>query len=312
MEALAAGLGGLIAAIVGLLTPFFWNSALAVQKGSAEMTRLVTGFHGYMGRMRLLGLGFADLCARDRADAQFLTTVSDAAGDAMLDSAGILSGVGAWPAGRGTVKVPDVAAKSWADAATLAADRGLAVTLKELAYSDIESGKVSAQSPAANTLVETGTTIELTLSKGKEPQGEVKAVETPPLAGKSWADAEEAARGKGLAVTYAGSRRDAAAKDTVIEQQPPAGTQVVAGSTVKLTLSDGPQAAAGQEVPDLDRMTADQAQDALAAAKLKCKFGDFAYAADDKGLVVSQNIPAKTLVADGTTVSVTVSMGKQP
>ena len=312
LAALATGLGGLVAVVVGMLTPFLWNAAAAVQKGSAEMTRLVTSFHGYMGRMRLLGLGFADLSTRQQADVQVITTIANAAGDAMLDSAGVLSQVSVWPSGKGMVKVPDVAGKTWAEAAALAEERGLEVTLKKLEYSDTDEGKVSAQSPSANSTVETGTVIELTLSKGKEEEAKAKAAEVPDLKGKSWADAEAAAKGKELTVSYAGSRFDAAAKDTVIEQQPPAGTKVVTGSAVALTLSNGKEETKTMEVPPLKGMSWANAEIAAKAKDLTVSYGGARFDAAAKGTVIEQQPPAGAQVAAGSAVTLTLSDGLEP
>jgi hypothetical protein len=164
---IATGITGLVASLAGLLTPFFWNSASAVQKANAEMTRLVTAFHGYMGRMRLLGLGFADAYTKDQADATFLTTVSEAAGSAMMDSSGMLTDISYWPAAREHVQTPDFAGMTWNDAETAAKARSLRITLEGQAFSDdIAEGRIVAQSPVADSQTEVGSVVKLTLSKG--------------------------------------------------------------------------------------------------------------------------------------------------
>ena len=75
----------MLALVGGLLVPYFWNPAQAMQKTNAEMTRLITSFHGYISRMRLLGLGFAHAYSQNKADLSFLTVVSNAAGSAIND-----------------------------------------------------------------------------------------------------------------------------------------------------------------------------------------------------------------------------------
>jgi hypothetical protein len=168
-ETIATGITGLIASLVGLLTPFFWNSASAVQKANAEMTRLVTAFHGYMGRMRLLGLGFADAYTKDQADATFLTTVSEAAGSAMMDSSGLLTDISYWPAAREHVQTPDFAGMTWNDAETAAKARSLRIRLEGQVFSDdVAEGRIVGQSPVADSKTEVGSVVNLTLSKGKD------------------------------------------------------------------------------------------------------------------------------------------------
>jgi len=311
LQVLATGLGGLVAAIAGLLTPFFWNSASAVQKASAEMTRLVTGFHGYMSRMRLLGLGFADLFSRQKADVQVLTSVANAAGDAMLDSAGVLADVAVWPSGKGTVKVPDVTGKTWAEAAQLAHERGLTITLKDLAYGDTAEGRVSGQSPTADSIVEVGTEIELTLSKGKKAEGEVMATVVPNVLGKTWSEADAMAKSAGLTTTYAGSRPDEATKDTVIAQEPSADVRVVSGTALKLTLSNGPTAVLLRKVPSLIGKSLADAKLALDAETLSLNIAGFVpHSTVEAGRVSGQDIPAGTQVAAKTAISVTISQGE--
>ena len=170
-ETIATGIAGAAASIVGLLAPFFWNSASAVQKGNAEMTKLVTAFHGYMGRMRLLGLGFADAYTKDKADASFLTTVSGAAGEAMIESVGVLTDISAWPGAKVKVRVPKGKELTWQDAEKEIKARALVITLKELAYDDeVAVNLVADQDPKADAEVEAGTSVAVTLSMGKKPK----------------------------------------------------------------------------------------------------------------------------------------------
>lgn len=66
------------------------------------------------------------------------------------------------------VKVPDVTDKTQQDATKALADVGLKVAIKEAYDATIKAGNVISADPTGN--VEKGTTVTLTISKGKEPE----------------------------------------------------------------------------------------------------------------------------------------------
>jgi len=164
LKEIAGAVAGALTAIAGLLLPFFWNPSQRVQETNVEIARVITAFHAYIGRVRLLGLGFASQYADGKADINFLTTVSNAVGDAMLDSTGLLSEIG--QAARAVVETPDLVGKTWEDAAVEARAYGLTITFEKLAQSDKPEGQVVEQKPAAKTPVQAGSKLALTLSKG--------------------------------------------------------------------------------------------------------------------------------------------------
>lgn len=93
LTATLSAFAGALTTLGGMLVPFIFNPTGHVQKANAEIARLLTAFHGYIGRARLLGLGFAHQYTEEKPDLAFLTGISDAIGDAMTDSAGILMDV---------------------------------------------------------------------------------------------------------------------------------------------------------------------------------------------------------------------------
>jgi beta-lactam-binding protein with PASTA domain len=316
LNATVTAVSGVVALIISLLVPFFWNPAAAVQKTHAEMTKLVTAFHGYMGRMRLLGLGFAHAYTEDEWEKspRFLTTVSDAAGDAMLDSTGVLSDISFWPGAKVTVQVPDVTGMQWDEAQKAAEARGLTVTLKESAYDeDVAEDRIAAQSPAAESRAEVGTSIQLTLSKGPKTEGPARTVKVPPFANLTWEEAKTKAAAEGIHIDYARSESSATVpKDQVISQDPVAGKIVNAGDTVNLILSDGPPPA-GQKVPDLAGKTWAEAAALAAAVKLTIALDGQKHHPDVAEGKVIEQIPEKdALVAESTEIKLIVSKGPSP
>jgi eukaryotic-like serine/threonine-protein kinase len=96
----------------------------------------------------------------------------------------------------------------------------------------------------------------------------------------------------------------------VLAQDPPAGTKINQGGTVKLTIAVGPNTVA---VPDLRGKTETEAFNLLAAAKLQ--LGTKTEAFDPvipAGSVVSQSPPAGVLVNEQTPVDYVLSKGPEP
>ena len=98
----------------------------------------------------------------------------------------------------------------------------------------------------------------------------------------------------------------------VVDQNPNQGREVTEGSKIDFSVSKGPQPAATVTVPDLTGMTVEQAEAALANAKLKGKAGD-SEASDsvDVGKVCRQNVEAGTNAKAGDTVTYYLSSGPE-
>ena len=116
--------------------------------------------------------------------------------------------------------------------ARLEAD-GLAVTTREAHNASVAAGDAVKTEPAAGTPVDVGTEVTLTVSTGPKP------VVVPDVVGSRKGAATTAITDAGLVVGEQVSAEDAAAKNTVIGQDPVAGSELPAGSSVNLTLSVG-------------------------------------------------------------------------
>lgn len=104
---------------------------------------------------------------------------------------------------------------------------------------------------------------------------------------------------------------DNAAEGTVIGQDPQSGTLQERGTKINLTVSKGKKPAQEVTVPSLDKMTPDQAQEALSKLGLVGKAGDSVFSDSvDSGLVVSQSPAAGTTAKEGDTVTYSLSKGK--
>jgi len=94
---------------------------------------------------------------------------------------------------------------------------------------------VIAQNPSAETELEVGLAIELTVSKGPKP------VAVPNLVGRAQEDAEALLVAASLQVETSEDFSNTIPRGSVISQTPPAGEEIAPGSTVSLVVSRGPR-----------------------------------------------------------------------
>lgn len=111
------------------------------------------------------------------------------------------------------------------------------ITLKESEeYSeDIPAGHVVSQGTAASTSVDHDSTVNIVVSKGREP------IKVPDVSGKTEADAVTALEDAGLTHETVSEFSDTVAKGTVISQEPTGGGTLYRSDTVTLTVSQGPE-----------------------------------------------------------------------
>jgi len=129
----------------------------------------------------------------------------------------------------------------------------------------------------------------------------------PDVTGLPQAEAVAAIEAAGLQakVTEAEDPGDAEA-GTVVEQDPPAGTEVPEGSEEEIKVAPGAQLI---EVPDVRRMNQADATKVLQEAGLGVSVTRAANSTIDKGLVAEQSPSAGQEVPEGTTVGIVISEG---
>ncbi|TQF04273.1 Stk1 family PASTA domain-containing Ser/Thr kinase [Kitasatospora acidiphila] len=162
----------------------------------------------------------------------------------------------------------------------------------------VPKDQICQQSPAAGTQMPENGTITVQLSTGPTQTAVPNEVNQPSTA------ATQALQTAGFQVgqpVYQNS--DTVAQDTVISQDPPAGTQAAPGATVTLTISQGTGKSA---VPNVVGQPVDQATAALVAAGFQAdssKTTPSTNASQVVGTVASQS-PAKA--AKGATITLTL------
>ncbi|MFZ4175788.1 Stk1 family PASTA domain-containing Ser/Thr kinase [Streptomyces griseoincarnatus] len=214
-------------------------------------------------------------------------------------------GAGVWYINSGQfTKIPPVLSKTEQEARDRLAEAGLDVGEVKEAYSDtVERGKVISTDPAAGARVRGSGSVSLTVSKGPE------TVRVPDLDGYRLDKARSLLEDEGLEpgmVTRELS--DSVPRDAVISTEPGKGTEVRAGTAVKLTVSKGSPV----DVPDLTGDDPEDARAELEEAGLKVEIADGRiHSEHDAGKVARQTPGAGGEAAEGDTVTLTLSKGPE-
>ncbi len=199
------------------------------------------------------------------------------------------------------VKVPAVVDQSVDAANATMAGLGLALRVDETRRTDpkIAAGRIAQQDPPAGTVARKGRTVRVWLSSG----GRTAAI--PKLVGESERTARLRLQQDGLALTaVAEIRSNDLAADTVVGQDPPAGTR---GAAVSLLVNRS-ERAAGYVMPDLIGVNGARAADILRSGGFRVAVvAQNPYPGVPAGVVLKQSPQAGFQVTPGDTVSLEVS-----
>ncbi|WP_372348732.1 Stk1 family PASTA domain-containing Ser/Thr kinase [Streptomyces sp. KL116D] len=212
-------------------------------------------------------------------------------------------GAGVWYINSGQfTKVPALLTKTEAQAKQRLDEAGLQTGRISRAYSDAyKRGTVMATDPESGARIRDDGTVNLTVSKGPE------TVEVPDLKGTALTTAKSDLKGRGLVpgmITRAFSEE--IPKGSVISTDPVAGTTRKSGSAVALVVSKGTPV----DVPDVTGDSEDDAVAELEEAGLKVEIAtDRVNSEEDKGDVAEQSPGAGKQLAEGDTVTLTISKG---
>jgi eukaryotic-like serine/threonine-protein kinase len=151
--------------------------------------------------------------------------------------------------GRPRAEVPDVVGEAYPDALQIVRDAGFEVDREEEFSPDVEEGDVISQNPEGGVRAVQGSTVTLVVSKGQE------VAVIPDVVGLDRSTAQSQLRDAGFEVNVLEVPSDSG-EGTVVEQNPPGGTEAPKGSTVRINVSSGPETAAVPDVLDQDRESA--------------------------------------------------------
>lgn len=225
-----------------------------------------------------------------------------------------------------TVVMPNLLGKTMTEAKIELKDLGIDITLKgSESSSKYSAGQIMEQNIAEGTKVEVGSSVEVTIagsgssgtsgsstsSTAADSTSSTTDTEAtvPNVVGKDEATARAAIEAAGLTVgTVTEASSDTVTSGLVISQTVAANTKTAKGTKVNLVLSSG---ASSVKVTDVIGHEQSRAEQELAAAGFQVSVKE-AYSSDVRsGMVISTTPDRGTPAKPGSTVTMTVSQGKE-
>ena len=203
------------------------------------------------------------------------------------------------------VTVPDLSNNTQDEAKAALKKLRLGVNVQTGTSDDVPEGQVYDQSPAAGTKVDVHTQVTIYISSGKE------TFSLDDVTGMQYQEDQAHLENDGLVVSLEFDYSDSVGSDKVISTSPKAGSQVAKGDTVTITASKGKETKTtivpnllGQNIDDAIQMIKD------AGLTYNGKSSDYSDSYSENQ-VMNQSISAGNTVDEGTTISLTVSLGSR-
>ena len=203
------------------------------------------------------------------------------------------------------VTVPDLSKKTEDEAKAALKELRLGVNVQTGTSDDVPEGQVYDQSPAAGTKVDVHTQVTINISSGKEK------FSLDDVTGMQYQQAQAQLENDGLVVSLEFDYSDSVGSDKVISTSPKAGSQVAKGDTITITASKGKETKTttvpnllGQDIDDAIQMIKD------AGLTYNGKSSDYSDSYSENQ-VMNQSIGEGKTVDEGTTISLTVSLGSR-
>jgi serine/threonine-protein kinase len=199
-------------------------------------------------------------------------------------------------AGAGTKELPDFTDQLAEDAKKTLESSGFNVTLVPESHDTIRLGRVIRTEPAAGERANVGGNVTVVFSSGP-PQ-----VKIPDVANQPRQQALDTLS-KDFSVQTVLEPSDTVAVDSVTRTDPPAGTDVIKTSAVKMFVSTGRDQAT---VPEVRGLAVDDAKAKIASARLQASTIEQTSTEGNAGKVIDQTPPSGTKVDPKSTVVLTV------
>jgi serine/threonine-protein kinase len=216
-----------------------------------------------------------------------------------------LAGLAGWALfrpGAEQVRVPSVVGGTVEQAQQALAERDLVLgDTTERADAEAPAGTILEQDPAAETLVDPQTTVDVVVSAGPE------TTLVPQIVGIELAEARPLVVSAQLVLGTVTPQPSERPEGVVLSVDPPEGSEVAVGSTVNVTVSSGTTT-----VPDVVGLPSGEAEAILTQAGFEVRTTQQTTSAQPAGTVVFQAPPAGTEVTAGTRVAITVAVAPAP
>lgn len=215
--------------------------------------------------------------------------------------------------------VPDVIGRDASQAETILAANGFHAAIHRQRSLHGGDGRIQGQSPSPGESEPRGSTVVLTVAAGSSstssssggPSGRGLSALVPNVVGLAVEEAKARLSTARLSAVLVRESSEKVPVDLVIASTPAAGAAVKEGSTVTLTVSDGPPIPEPVGVPALTGLAVKTAEAKLSETDLTPGRGAVNESSETvpSGSVIRSNPPAGTSVAKGSTVTLTVSTG---
>ena len=210
---------------------------------------------------------------------------------------------------EGKTRMPDLINLTEDEAREALNECGLGMSVEYDSSETIKEGRVMMQEYEENEIIDKNIKVVVTISTGSN------MVEIPSdIIGKTQSQAESVLKSlnldeKGIVVTYTQQYSDTYDVGVICGMMPATGL-VKQGGTLILYVSQGQQVKP-IKMPDVTNQNASQAKSQLEALELYVVLVEQSDDTVQAGLVISQSIAKDTQVTPGTTVTLTVSTGKE-
>ncbi|MFE6776140.1 Stk1 family PASTA domain-containing Ser/Thr kinase [Streptomyces sp. NPDC057702] len=213
-------------------------------------------------------------------------------------------GLGVWYINSGQfTHVPAVLSMEQEQAEKKVRDAGLDVRIKRDFSDVVDEGRVISTHPKSNARIRNTGTVTLTVSRGTE------TAEVPNVAGMPLKDARKKIEDAGLSLGKVTRRfSEETRRGDVLGSEPKAGTERRPDSAVAVVVSKG----APVDLPDVVGDTLEDAESELRDAGLEVRVAEErVFSDEDEDSVALQNPPGDSRVAEGDTITLTVSKGQE-
>lgn len=203
------------------------------------------------------------------------------------------------------VIVPDLSNRTETEAKAALNKLRLSVSVQKGSSDDVPEGQVYDQSPAAGVKTDVHTQVTIYISTGKE------TFKLDDVTGMDYDQAQSQLENDGLKVSLEFEYSDSVDKNEVIRTSPEAGSQVAEGDTVTIFASKGKETKY-VTVPYVIGYDLDTAISMIKDAGLTYdgKSSDYSDSVS-KGEVMNQSIGSGQSVEEGTSITLTVSLGSK-
>ncbi len=198
---------------------------------------------------------------------------------------------------------PDVVGLSVGDAQTMARREGLNWQQTDINHETIPAGTVISQIPAADTQMEKGDSLLVTVSLGPA------SATMPDMTGMAYEDAATRLKERGFGSVVVIKNVSTSPVGTVLAQTPNAGESFVAGQSVELTISGG-----STMIPDVTGRTREEAIALLRENSLTEGVPAYVEVLDETqiGVVLGQTPASGTMAVLDAPVTLTVGIESEP